>query len=69
VLEALAAADAYRTLSLDEPLGEGLEALDAIGGDDLGFERVEQRYLLRPGPDPPARRASARSCTCASTRA
>ena len=49
VLEALAAADAYRTLSLDEPLGEGLEALDAIGGDDLGFERVEQRHLLRSG--------------------
>ena len=49
VLEALAAADAYRALSLDEPLGEGLEALDAIGGDDVGFERVEQRYLLRSG--------------------
>ena len=49
VLEALAAADAYRTLSLDEPLGEGLEALDAIGGDDLGFERVEQRHMLRSG--------------------
>jgi RNA polymerase sigma-B factor len=49
VLEALGAADAYRALSLDEPLGDGLEALDAIGGDDAGFERVEQRYLLRSG--------------------
>jgi RNA polymerase sigma-B factor len=49
VLEALSAADAYRALSLDEPLGEGIEALDAIGGDDLGFERVEQRYMLRSG--------------------
>jgi len=49
VLEALAAADAYRALSLDEPLGEGLEALDTIGGDDLGFERVEQRHMLRSG--------------------
>jgi RNA polymerase sigma-B factor len=49
VLEALSAADAYRALSLDEPLGEGIEALDAIGGDDLGFERVEQRHLLRSG--------------------
>jgi RNA polymerase sigma-B factor len=49
VLEALGAADAYRALSLDEPLGDGLEALDAIGGDDDGFERVEQRYLLRSG--------------------
>ena len=49
MLEALGAADAYRALSLDEPLGEGLEAFDSIGGDDAGFERVEQRYLLRSG--------------------
>ena len=49
MLEALGAADAYRALSLDEPLGEGIEALDAIGGDDAGFERVEQRQMLRSG--------------------
>ena len=49
VLEALGAADAYRALSLDEPLGEGIEALDAIGDDDAGFERVEQRHMLRSG--------------------
>src|SRR6476661_2576748 len=49
VLEALGAADAYRALSLDEPLGEGIEALDAIGGNDDGFERVEQRQMLRSG--------------------
>ena len=49
ILEALGAADAYRALSLDEPLGEGLDALDSIGGDDDGFERVEQRYMLRSG--------------------
>jgi RNA polymerase sigma-B factor len=49
VLEALGAADAYRALSLDEPLGEGMEALDAIGHDDAGFELVEQRYMLRSG--------------------
>ena len=49
VLEALGAADAYRALSLDEPLGDGLEALDSIGGPDAGFERVEQRHLLRSG--------------------
>jgi RNA polymerase sigma-B factor len=49
VLEALGAADAYRALSLDEPLGEGLEAMDSIGGDDDGFERVEQRHMLRSG--------------------
>jgi RNA polymerase sigma-B factor len=49
VLEALGAADAYRALSLDEPIGEGLDALDSIGGDDAGFERVEQRHMLRSG--------------------
>jgi RNA polymerase sigma-B factor len=49
VLEALGAADAYRALSLDEPLGDGLEAMDAIGGPDAGFERVEQRHMLRSG--------------------
>jgi RNA polymerase sigma-B factor len=49
VLEALAAADAYRALSLDEPLGDGLGALDSIGSDDDGFERVEQRHMLRSG--------------------
>jgi RNA polymerase sigma-B factor len=49
ILEAMAAGDAYRALSLDEPLGDGLDALDSIGGDDDGFERVEQRYMLRSG--------------------
>jgi RNA polymerase sigma-B factor len=49
VLEAIGAAYAYRTLSLDEPLGEGIDALDSIGGPDRGFERVEQRFMLRSG--------------------
>jgi RNA polymerase sigma-B factor len=49
VLEALGAADAYRALSLDEPLGDGLDAMDSLGGDDDGFERVEQRHMLRSG--------------------
>jgi RNA polymerase sigma-B factor len=49
ILEAIAAGDAYRALSLDEPLGDGLDALDSLGGDDDGFERVEQRYMLRSG--------------------
>jgi RNA polymerase sigma-B factor len=49
VLEALAAADAYRALSLDEPMGDGLGALESIGRDDDGFERVEQRHMLRSG--------------------
>jgi RNA polymerase sigma-B factor len=51
VLEALRAADAYRMLSLDEPLAEGAGALDAIGGDDAGYELAEQRVLLRRGLD------------------
>jgi RNA polymerase sigma-B factor len=49
ILDAIAAGDAYRTLSLDEPLGDGFDALDSLGGDDDGFERVEQRYMLRSG--------------------
>jgi len=49
VLEALAAAGAYRMLSLDEPLVEGAGALEAIGGDDAGYEHVEHRVLLRRG--------------------
>src|SRR4051812_33692451 len=48
-LEALAAGEAYRALSLDEPLGEGIDAMEALGGLDDGFERVEQRVLLRTG--------------------
>ena len=51
VLEALRAADAYRMMSLDEPLAEGAGALDAIGGDDEGYELAEQRVLLRRGLD------------------
>src|SRR5881227_2534373 len=38
-----------RSLSVDEPLGDGLDAFDSIGGDDDGFERVEQRHMLRSG--------------------
>jgi RNA polymerase sigma-B factor len=51
VLEALRAADSYRMLSLDEPLAEGAGALEAIGGDDAGYELAEQRELLRRGLD------------------
>jgi RNA polymerase sigma-B factor len=51
VLEALRAADSYRMLSLDEPLSEGAGALEAIGGDDAGYELAEQRVLLRRGLD------------------
>ena len=51
VLEAVRAADAYRMMSLDEPLAEGAGALEAIGGDDEGFELAEHRVLLRCGLD------------------
>jgi RNA polymerase sigma-B factor len=49
VLEALRAADSYRMMSLDEPLAEGAGALEAIGGDDEGYELAEHRVLLRRG--------------------
>jgi RNA polymerase sigma-B factor len=51
VLDALRAADAYRMMSLDEPLAEGAGALEAIGGDDEGYELAEHRVLLRSGLD------------------
>jgi RNA polymerase sigma-B factor len=50
VVEALHAPGAYRALSLDEPMGDDGPAFgDALGGDDDGFERAEQRLLLRLG--------------------
>ena len=51
VLEALRAADAYRMMSLDEPLADGAGALEAIGGDDAGYELAEHRVMLRRGFD------------------
>jgi RNA polymerase sigma-B factor len=51
VLDALRAADSYRMMSLDEPLAEGAGALEAIGGDDEGYELAEHRVLLRRGLD------------------
>jgi RNA polymerase sigma-B factor len=49
VLEALAAAEAYRTLSLDQPLQDGTGPQEVIGDDDLGFERAEARAMLAGG--------------------
>jgi RNA polymerase sigma-B factor len=49
VLEALAAGEAYRALSLDEPLGDGSTSMDLVGRDDGGFERAEARAMLREG--------------------
>jgi len=51
VVEALSAGEAYRMMSLDEPLADGVGALEAIGQHDEGFERTEQRLLLRSGFD------------------
>jgi RNA polymerase sigma-B factor len=49
VVEALAAAEAYRTLSLDQPFQDGTGPLEAIGDDDHGFERAEARAMLADG--------------------
>jgi RNA polymerase sigma-B factor len=49
VMEALAAAEAYRTLSLDQPFQDGTGPLEAIGDDDLGYERAEARAMLAEG--------------------
>jgi RNA polymerase sigma-B factor len=51
VVEALSAGEAYRMMSLDEPLADGIGALEAIGENDQGFERTEQRLMLRRGFD------------------
>jgi RNA polymerase sigma-B factor len=49
VQEALAAAAAYRTLSLDQPLGDGTGPLESLGGDDGGYARAEARAMLADG--------------------
>jgi RNA polymerase sigma-B factor len=49
VLEALSAAEAYRTLSLDQPLDDGGGPLECVGDDDGGYERAEARVMLAGG--------------------
>jgi RNA polymerase sigma-B factor len=49
VQEALAAAAAYRTLSLDQPFVDGTGPLESLGGDDEGFARAEARAMLADG--------------------
>ena len=51
VIEALGAADAYRTLSLDQPFTDGTGPLDVLGDDDAGYARAEARVMLRDGLD------------------
>jgi RNA polymerase sigma-B factor len=46
VQEALAAAAAYRMLSLDQPFMDGTGPLESLGDDDCGFERAEARAML-----------------------
>ena len=49
VLDAIAAGDAYRALSLDAPVEEMGAALEALGERDAGYDLVEHRVLLRGG--------------------
>jgi RNA polymerase sigma-B factor len=48
-LEALSAGEAYRALSLDEPLADGTTSMDLVGDDDENFERAEARAMLHDG--------------------
>lgn len=53
ILEGLEAANAYSTISLDAPSGDGTDIdaptlADTLGIDDLGLESVEDRESLRP---------------------
>jgi len=49
VLEAMDVGSAYTTLSLSAPLGEdSADPLEAIGGEDEGFERTDDREALAP---------------------
>jgi RNA polymerase sigma-B factor len=63
VVEALGAGESYRMISLDEPMSgadgdPSAAALEILGQQDDGFERAEQRLLLRGGFDrlPPRER-------------
>ena len=53
VLEAFAAGDARRTMSLDQPVGsaesEELTIGERIGAEEAGFEGVEQRATIAKG--------------------
>ncbi|HEV2723741.1 MAG TPA: SigB/SigF/SigG family RNA polymerase sigma factor [Thermoleophilaceae bacterium] len=49
VLEAIEVGSAYTTLSLSGPVGEdAADPLEAIGDEDVGFERTENRAALAP---------------------
>jgi RNA polymerase sigma-B factor len=49
VLEAIQGAQAYSTVSLDEPVGEEGEAAERFGEEDPGFAQAEHRVELARG--------------------
>jgi RNA polymerase sigma-B factor len=59
VLEAMQGAQAYSTVSLDEPIGEDGDVAERFGADDPEFERAEHRVELARGLDalPPRERS------------
>jgi RNA polymerase sigma-B factor len=59
VLEAMQGAQAYSTVSLDEPLGEDGETVERFGAEDPGFAQAEHRVELARGLDalPPRERS------------
>lgn len=53
IIEGLEASNAYSTISLDAPSGEGSDddspsLADTLGGDDLNLDNVEDRASLQP---------------------
>jgi len=51
VLDAMQGAQAYSAVSLDEPVGDGRQAVDTLGAEDVNFAQAEHRELLRRGLD------------------
>jgi RNA polymerase sigma-B factor len=51
VLDALQGAQNFTAVSLDEPMGDGREAFDTLGADDVEFETADRRDLVRRGLD------------------
>ena len=68
VLEALEAADAYRTTSLDEPLGDGAGRARGDRRRRAGFELAEDRATLAAAAARLRRPRARDRCACASTR-
>ncbi len=69
VLEALSAAGAYRTLSLDEPRGRRRGRDSSSSGVTTRASSASSSASCCAAASRRSRRASARSCGCASSRA